>query len=244
MELQSYIGYKKNILKKSAMFFDPLGLICPLVLQVKLLFKEACILYVKREDLLPTEFVVKYNHFIEELQKLPFISVPLYLFIDQQNVTELELHSFCDASVQAYSAAVFVRSSKNNNIVINLLTVNSKIVPNRKLTVPKLELMSCLLLSSTLSFQVKSSNVVSWSNSKVALYCVKSVTKKWKIWVENRVSKIRENVGVGCWRYVQTDCNSANVATRYNQKLKFEEILWWKSPSFFYEGERCVQDQR
>ena len=149
MELQSYIGYKKNILKKSAMFFDPLGLICPLVLQVKLLFKDACILYVKREDLLPTEFVVKYNHFIEELQKLPFISVPLYLFIDQQNVTELELHSFCDASVQAYSAAVFVRSSKNNNIVINLLTVNSKIVPNRKLTVPKLELMSCLLLSST-----------------------------------------------------------------------------------------------
>ena len=72
---------QKNILKKSAMFFDPLGLICPLVLQVKLLFKDACILYVKREDLLPTEFVVKYNHFIEELQKITIhISTALFIY--------------------------------------------------------------------------------------------------------------------------------------------------------------------
>ena len=80
---------KRNIFKISAMFFDPLGLICPLVLQVKLLFREACILNVKWDDLLPTEFVVKYNKFIEELRKLSFISVPRYLFVDQHNVTEL-----------------------------------------------------------------------------------------------------------------------------------------------------------
>ena len=93
--------------------------------------------------------------------------------------------------------------------------------------------MSCLLLShlivsvrKVLSVQVKISNVVSWSNSKVSLYWVKSATKKWKIWIENRVSKIRENVGVDRWRYVLTDCNPADVATRYNKKLKFEEVLW------------------
>ena len=102
--------------------------------------------------------------------------------------------------------------------------------------------MSCLLLSrlivsvrKTLSVQVKVSNVVSWSDSKVALWWVKSVTKKWKIWVENPVSEIRENVGVDCWRYVPTDCNSADVTTRYNKKLKFEEVLWSKSPSFLCE---------
>ena len=205
---------------------------------------------VKWDGLLPTEFEVKYNNFIQELRKLLFTSVPRYLFGDQHNVTELELHGFCDASIQAYSAAVYVRSSKNDNIVTNLLTAKSKIVPNRKLTVPKLELMSCLLLSrlivsvrKALSVQVKISDVVSWSDSKVSLYWVKSVTKKWKIWVENRVSEIRENVGVDCWRYVPTDCNSVDVATRYNKKLKFEEVLWWKGPSFFCEGKRCDRDQ-
>ena len=77
---------------------------------------------------------------------------------------------------------------KNDNVVINLLTVKPKIVPNRKLNVAKLELMSFLLLShlivsvrKALSDQVKISNVVSWSDSKFTLYWLKSVTKKWKI---------------------------------------------------------------
>ena len=54
-------------------------------------------------------------------------------------------------------------------------------MPNRKLTVPKLELMPCLLLSclivsvrKALSVQVKISDVVSWSDSKVSLNWVKS----------------------------------------------------------------------
>ena len=60
------------------------------------------------DDLLLTEFVVKYYSFIEELRKLSFISVPRYLFIGQHNVTELKLRSFCDPFIQDYSAAVYV----------------------------------------------------------------------------------------------------------------------------------------
>ena len=63
------------------MFFDPLGLICPLVLQVKLLFKEACILDVKWVELLPTEFVVKYTNFIRRVTKIIiYISTALFIY--------------------------------------------------------------------------------------------------------------------------------------------------------------------
>ena len=65
--MQSHYNKKKISRLKISAMFDPLGLICPLILQVKLLFKEVCILNVKWYDLLPTEFVVKYNNFIEEL---------------------------------------------------------------------------------------------------------------------------------------------------------------------------------
>ena len=51
------------------------------------------------------------------------------------------------------------------------------------------------------------------------------------------MSEIRENVGGDCWRYVPTDYNSADIATRYNTKLKFEEVLQWKGPSFLCEGD-------
>ena len=51
------------------------------------------------------------------------------------------------------------------------------------------------------------------------------------------MSKIGENVGVDFWRYVPTDYNSADVATKYKKIPKFEEVLWWKGPSFICEGE-------
>ena len=44
-------------------------------------------------------------------------------------------------------------------------------------------------------------------------------------------------MGVDCWRYVQTEFNSADIATRYNKKLKFDSVLWWKGPLFLSEGE-------
>ena len=241
---QSLSITKRNILKVASMFFDPLGLICPLVLQVKILFKEACSIKVNWDDELPTELIVKWKNFLKELKNLSALRFDRYLFSNQRNVTNFELHGFCDASLQAYSAVIYVRTVKNDVITTNLLTAKSKIVPNRKLSVPKLELMSCLLLSrlivsvkKALSVDVNISDVVCWSDSKVALWWVRTVTKKWKVWVENRVSEIREKVGVDCWRYVPTDCNSADIATRYNKKLKFDEMLWCKGPSYLSEGE-------
>ena len=118
---------------------------------------------------------------------------------------------------------------KNDIITRNLVTAKSKIVPSKKLTV---ELMSCLLLSRlivlvkiALSVEVNITRVVCWSDSKIALWWMKSVNKKRKVWVENRLSEIRENIGVDCWRYVPTECNPADIATRCNKKVKFNEVL-------------------
>ena len=47
----------------------------------------------------------------------------------------------------------------------------------------------------------------------------------------------RGNVGLDCWCYVPTDCNSVDVVTRNNKNLKFAEVLWWKGPSFLCERE-------
>ena len=38
--------------------------------------------------------------------------------------------------------------------------------------------------------------------------------KSWKIWVENRVEKIRSNEPVDSWRYIRTDQNPADITTR------------------------------
>ena len=49
----------RNVLKLSSMFSDPLGLISPIVLQIKIFFKEACPLKCTWDDLLIDEFIEK-----------------------------------------------------------------------------------------------------------------------------------------------------------------------------------------
>ena len=50
---------ERNVLKLSPVFFDALRLICPIVLQIKILFKEACALKYTWDDGLNDEFVEK-----------------------------------------------------------------------------------------------------------------------------------------------------------------------------------------
>ena len=157
------------------MFFDPLGLISPIVLQTKILFKEACALKCTWDDVLNDEFIEKWNKFFKVLEKLTPIKVGRYLFTNYYDVIDFELHGFCDASIETYSASVYVRLCKNDIIATNLVTAKSKIVPSKKLTVPRLELMSCLLLShlivsvkKALSVEVNITKVVCWSDSKSA----------------------------------------------------------------------------
>ena len=136
------------------------------------------------------------------LENVTPIKVGGYLFTNHYGYIDFELHWFWDASVEAYSASVYVRLCKNDIITRNLVTAKSKIVPSKKLTV---QLMSCLLLSflvllvkKALIVEVNITKVVCWSDSKIALWWIKSVNKKWKVWVENRLSEIRENIGVDC----------------------------------------------
>ena len=236
---------KRNVLKLSSMFFDPLGLISPIVLQMKILFKEACALKCTWDDVLNDKSIEKWKKFFKELENLTSIKVGRYLFTNQYGVIEFELHGFCDASIEADSASVYVRLCKNDINTTNLVTAKSKIVTSKKLKVPKLELMSCLLLSrlivsvkKALSVEVNITKVVSWSDSKVALWWIKSVNKKLKLWVENTLSEIQENVGVDYWCYVSTECNPIDRATWCNKKVKLNEVLWFKGESFLTQHER------
>ena len=54
---------KRNILKITNMFFDPLGLLCLMVLQAKLIFNKICILKRGWDSQVPVEVEKIGNHF-------------------------------------------------------------------------------------------------------------------------------------------------------------------------------------
>ena len=89
-----------------------------------------------------------------------------------------------------------------------------------------------------LSRQISIRNVYCWSDSLIALWWIKQNHKTWKLWIQNRVKKIRKNVIIEHWNYVTSENNPTEVVTRRispNSLVKM--LLWWNSPSVLGRGE-------
>ena len=114
---------KRNILKLSAMFFDPLGIISPLVLQVKLMFKDICLLKFSWDDNLPTILTNKWKSFINELKSVKTIETQRHVLCCDRTATEL--HGLCDASTVVYGAVVYALSVCAHGVKVNLLAAKA-----------------------------------------------------------------------------------------------------------------------
>ena len=109
-----------------------------------------------------------------------------------------------------------VRVVTSMGMVVNLLSAKSKIAPLKAVTIPRLELLACLLLSKlvvsvrkAVEVEVEIGSVMLWSDSEIALYWIRGLRKEWKQWVEKTVTKIGSLVGTECWRFVPGEINPA-----------------------------------
>ncbi|MCG8621379.1 MAG: hypothetical protein MJE68_05165, partial [Proteobacteria bacterium] len=61
-----------------------------------------------------------------------------------------KLVGFCDASLRAYAAAVYLRV-ETKNTYSHLLCSRTRVAPLKKISIPRLELLSALLLARLIS---------------------------------------------------------------------------------------------
>ena len=236
---------KRNILRISASYFDPVGFICPVVLQAKLLFKDICSMKTDWDDPVDRIISERWCNHLTDLKYTNDVIIPRYIYEHDDNVISAELHGYCDSSKDAYAAAVYIRArTSNDNIRTKLITAKSKVAPLKIESIPRLELMSCVLLSKLISSvklalekDIVFSREICWSDSEVALYWIKGVRRDWKPWIENRVNKIRNLVKLESWRHIPGDINPADLATREG---KVDDLLvqtWWSGPNFLQLNE-------
>ena len=73
---------------------------------------------------------------------------------------------------------------------------------------------------------------------------VKETDKNWKVWVQNRVNVIRDNVPPERWFYVPTKINPADIATRITNPIKLvNNSLWWNGPNFLITKQLEIPNQ-
>ena len=152
------------------------------------------------------------------------------------------IHGFCDSSLKAYSAMVYLKVSTKEKCFVRLLSTKSKVAPHKTLLIPRLELLGCHLLNKlvdsvkkAIRMIVKVDEVYFWTDSEIYLWWINSVVKESKAWVENRTNAIRALTDIDLWRFVPNDCNPLDVATR---KAGFVDLgsnaLFWNGPSFLF----------
>ena len=102
-------------------------------------------------------------------------------------------------------------------------------------TIPRLELLSCLLLAKLISHVLEALATVidvrigsCFTDSKVALYWIKGQGKQWKQFVHNRVTDIRRLVAVQHWSHCAGTDNPADLPSRGISSKQLETSLMWR----------------
>ena len=103
------IPTKRNVTEVIASIYDPLGLLNPIVVQMKTFFQKLCSAKYDWDDLITNVYLEEWNELVKSLSAIQFNSVPrLYCYHNTNDpVVTIELHRFCDGSMKAYRCSKF-----------------------------------------------------------------------------------------------------------------------------------------
>ncbi|KAK9736432.1 Pao retrotransposon peptidase [Popillia japonica] len=198
---------KRKILSTIAKIFDPLGLVSPVTIRAKLIMQYLWQYQIDWDEELPDPIRSSWQEFHAQLSALNNIKIARQVII--RDVTEIQLHGFCDASERAYGACVYIRSTDTyGNHCSNLLCAKSRVAPLKKTSLPRLELCGAVLLSRLVrkvceNFRVTFGKRRFWCDSTIALAWIRTESVNWKTFVANRKSGGR-STGIFSTRGVET----------------------------------------
>ena len=226
------VATKRTVLSEIASIYDPLGLVSPISVLGKMIYRDACDNNLPWDKELPQDLMNSWNKW---QGKLPGkIEVPRSLVPHREPIQAIDLHAFGDSSGQGTCAAVYAVVEQYQGTAQGLVTSKSRLA-KKGLTIPRLELVSGLMATKLLD-NVKAvldglpiRHCYSWLDSMVALYWI-SGRGSYKQFVANRVRLIQEKSYI-IWKHVGTKDNPADVGSRGCQADQLS-TKWLEGPEW------------
>ena len=139
---------KRHIVGISSRFYDPLGFMSPVIVWIKMFFQELCMNKIGWDEPLTGQLLKRWNLLVSGFRGV-VTSIPrCYFWSIDRGSSVCSLHGFCDASLGAYAAVVYVRVEASSGNCVNFVISKISVAPLDKQTIPRLELLLALLLSN------------------------------------------------------------------------------------------------
>ena len=235
---------KRVLLKTVASLFDPLGFLAPFTIRGKVLLQEAWLAGIDWDETPNEQLVNKAKIWVSELIDLPKIQIPRSLCSQHKTLVSFNLHTFVDASKDAYAAVIYARNTyTDESVSCRIVASKTRVAPLKAISIPRMELMAAVLgtrLTKAVSeaLEISINSVTLWSDSTNVLYWIKSCSRKWKPFVSHRVGEIQSVTNPEQWRYISTAENPADIPTRGRTIMEMAtDIKWWSGPSFLQSPE-------
>ena len=214
------------------------------MLQGKSILQELCSLHLEWDDPIPEDVKMRWEKWRMELMKLQSIKIPrCYKPKDFGQVVRAELHHFSDASVRGYGQCSYLRLVDDTNKVHCALVMGkSRVAPLKPVTIPRLELTAAVC-SVRISQQIhreleyRIDKDLFWTDSKVVLGYISNESRRFHVFVSNRVQEIRDSTHRNQWRYVDTKQNPADEAWRGMKTDELRDSRWILGPEFLWKEE-------
>ena len=127
------------------------------------------------DEEVPAELANQHARWREQLPLLSQKQMPRCYFRTDAPCLSKELHGFADASVKAYGAVVYVRSTyQHQPPLLALVTAKTKVAKLQPNTIPRQELCGAVLLTKLLTtvqaaLGIPKEHVHAWSDSSIVL---------------------------------------------------------------------------
>ena len=159
-----------------ASFYDPMSLISPIIVQMKILLLDIC----KADNHWDAELELKtrWMKLISELGQMNAIQLPRCVTSEPDTKKLVyELEAFGDASSSAYAAVIYLVIKFRTSTQVRLIALKTRVAPLKKQTILRLGLLAKLILAR-LTARIKTALeqclvvdcVRCWTDSKNVLY--------------------------------------------------------------------------
>ena len=234
---------KRGVLSTINSLYDPLGFAAPVSIQGRSILRDITSHSCDWDTPLPEENQEKWQRWRDSLQDLQELKIPrMYTSLPLSAAQKTEMCIFCDASTKAIGAVAYLRvTDSRGHSDVGFIFGKAKLAPKPDITIPRLELCAAVLAVEVAELlqeelDLTLDDVKFFTDSKVVLGYIFNESRRFYVYVHNRVQRIRQSTLASQWNYVPTDKNPADHATRSLPADQLACSSWLTGPAFLTDA--------